>query len=185
MSSSSPIIPPYHEKQSYFNQMCLMHVLNMIAGSPQFTKQELDDACQLLSPSSGGMFQKNPHTGWLGGNYDVNVAMYILQNELNLSVQYFDSRQDANEIFNDKNSSTSTSIYCLLLNVPSIVSLFGGRHWICYKLVDGQHWFRLNSFEKGPILVEDIVKEMKMHLQRGDTILTISKQRKIIKNGQK
>lgn len=169
MTSSPPSLP-YHEKQSFFNQLCLMHALNMIAGSSRFTKQRMDEACQKLCPTNG-WYQKNPHSGWFGGNYDVNIAMYIVENELNCNIQYFDGRKNPKEIFQD----STRNIHCLLLNVPSFVPL-PGRHWICYKLVDHLHWFRLNSHESRPVLIADIVEEMRKHLERGNTILTISKE---------
>jgi hypothetical protein len=142
-----------------------MHALNMIVGEPCLSKESMDQACERLSPSSTSLMQGNPHSG-LFGNYDVNVALYILQIQWGFEANYFDSRKDAKEIFEIQN------LCGLLLNVPGIFHL--NRHWISYKTFD-YCWYRLDSKESKAVLIEDVLEEIKCHLKQGDTIIVISK----------
>jgi hypothetical protein len=163
---SSPSSLPYHEKQSRWNQMCLMHALNMFRGEPRLDKTRLDHVCEILSPSTTTTFMAgNQHSGWLGGNYDVNVAFYILENEWNYTVKYYDARKKKDTL-----QEAISTVSGLLLNVPGMFRF--NRHWICYKVCN-EKWYKLDSKLNGPMLVEDIMKEIETHVQTGNTILTI------------
>ena len=49
--------------------LCLMHTLNNLLQKPHFSKEQLDDIAQQLSPSKLGLF--NPHKRAFLGDYDV------------------------------------------------------------------------------------------------------------------
>ena len=200
MASASP----YFEKQSRLNQLCLVHALNMLLGEHVFTKQKLDEACETLSPDSS-VWSWNPHRSVLGlGNYDVNVAMYILEQEHDLEVKFFDGRKTAQELVDvitscdDQRSSTNNSpnitsnskkevnssktsaaVVGLLVNVPSSSLWFlpsMSRHWISYRPM-GSCWWKLDSCKSCPLKVptNDLLSTMDSHMSRGDYILIVQK----------
>lgn len=72
-----PTSSVYHEKQA--RQLCALHALNnLFQGDQSYTKSELDDICNNLTPN----VWINPHRSVLGlGNYDINVIMTALQKE--------------------------------------------------------------------------------------------------------
>ena len=157
--------PPYHERQGHFDMMCLIHALNMLLGRQKMDKRTLDDACDVLSPNSHWW---NPHRNPLGlGNYDVNVAMWLLQEE-GLDVSFFDGRKDARELPLEHDSM----VVGLLLNVVGSKWIPGSRHWMTYRK-QAKVWWKLDSQEKGPILVERIWEAMSEHLSKGDHILIV------------
>jgi hypothetical protein len=164
---------PYHERQLSLNQLCLVHALNMLLGEKRVDKRKMDQVCELLSPSSSSWW--NPHRSALGlGNYDVNVAMYILENEFDCEVSFFDTRKSVDEISLDQCSMG------LLLNVPGSRFLPGSRHWISYKkyrrvVGEGDEWYLFDSQKQGPLKVDSMTEAMTHHLSSGDHILLVTK----------
>jgi josephin len=158
---------PYHERQSMFNQLCLVHALNMLLGDNIVDKKTLDEVCETLSPSKWW----NPHRSSLGtGNYDINVAMYVLD-ELGYNASFFDNRKSAEEI-------PLKECFGLLLNVQGSRFLPGSsRHWMSYRQVvpPAGSWYLLDSKEAGPLEVIDMVQAMRDHLSSGDYILILKK----------
>jgi hypothetical protein len=156
---------PYHEKQSLLNQLCLIHAINMLLGGRHVDKRNLDEVCETLSPDSPWW---NPHRSALGlGNYDVNVAMYVLQ-DFGYDASFFDSRKSAKEI------SLENDCAGLLLNVKGTRFLPGSRHWISYRQVEGS-WYQLDCKAEGPVEVDNIIEEMRAHLVSKDHILIVRK----------
>lgn len=97
----------YHERQT--RQLCALHTLNnlfqgnvfrycnvtykkyltFIKGEQSYTKEQLDQICNDLSPN----VWINPHRSPLGlGNYDINVIMTALQMR-NCEAVWFDKRK--------------------------------------------------------------------------------------------
>ncbi|KAL3935258.1 MAG: hypothetical protein SGBAC_009187 [Bacillariaceae sp.] len=179
---------PYHERQTPLRQLCLMHALNMLFGEPRLTQAYMDQVCdQLVSTSPedeqdsilAKLTTTNPHKGrWLGGNYDVNVALYILECELKYQVNYY--RKPKN---NNKEDDLEL-MAGILVNVPG--TFRWTRHWIMYKrwsvstgnngIGEPPQWYQLDSKASGPIKIQSIHTQVDKHLQTGDTILTIQKQ---------
>ena len=156
---------PYHEKQGLFNQLCLIHAINMLVGSHVVDKTKLDQVCETMSPGTSWW---NPHRSALGtGNYDVNVAMYVID-ELGYNVSFFDKRKSVEEIpFSEGQCSR------LLLNVRGSLFLPGSRHWIGYRKIS-DCWYLLDSKESGPVQVGDVIASMRHHLDAQDHILIVS-----------
>lgn len=78
----------YHEKQ--VRELCALHALNNLFQCKDFfTKSELDEICNNLSPDNW----INPHKSMLGiGNYDINVIMKALQSK-DCEAIWFDKRK--------------------------------------------------------------------------------------------
>ena len=184
---------PYFEKQGRFNQLCLVHALNMLLGGNVLSKRNLDEACETLSPN-GSLLSWNPHRSFVGlGNYDVNVAMYILEQQHGLEVSFFDGRKTAQELMDsitqpcnqetskcDTNANASTTIIGLLVNVPGSLWMLPSisRHWISYRPI-GSSWWKLDSSKSYPIeiLTDNLLSTIESHLSRGDYILIVQDKR--------
>lgn len=124
----------YHERQT--RQLCALHTLNnLFQGEQSYTKEQLDQICNDLSPN----VWINPHRSPLGlGNYDINVIMTALQLR-NCEAVWFDKRKDPSCI--DLNA-----IVGFILNVPSdykfaFVTLpLQKRHWIAIRRIEGKYY---------------------------------------------
>ncbi|KAF6206401.1 hypothetical protein GE061_017634 [Apolygus lucorum] len=124
----------YHEKQ--VKELCALHALNNLFQSRDaFTKPELDEICQSLSPH----VWINPHKSLLGlGNYDVNVIMSALQKK-GCEAIWFDKRKapECLELAHIKG---------FILNVPSDYRLgfvllpLKKRHWVAIRRVSGIYY---------------------------------------------
>jgi hypothetical protein len=190
--SSSSLI--YHETQSSFNLQCLVHAINNLLGDHRVDRTDLDAICDELAAapeysssskwwSTTTLLSQNPHRSALGlGNYDANVAMVALQRQ-GLDASFFDGRKTVDELMvllqsqsDDETASTSLRLQGLLLNVSGKVRipLINPRHWISYRLVE-TCWWRLDSKQNGPELIEDLAESMKEHLSAKDHILIVRK----------
>lgn len=70
-------------------ELCALHALNNLFQERGFSKQELDQICDSLSPD----VWINPHKSLLGlGNYDINVIMAALQRR-GCEAVWFDKRR--------------------------------------------------------------------------------------------
>ncbi|RUS75307.1 hypothetical protein EGW08_016928 [Elysia chlorotica] len=123
----------YHERQ--VKALCALHALNNLFQREQtFTKKDLDQICDRLSP---GTFI-NPHRSMLGlGNYDVNVLMAALQDK-GYETIWFDKRKNVSVLVPEK-------IMGFILNTPSAFH-FGPlrlalhcKHWIALRWLHGQY----------------------------------------------
>lgn len=78
----------YHERQRL--QMCAIHAINnLFQGSHILGKEEMNDVCKELSPSSW----LNPHMSVFGvGNYDINAIMAVLSKR-GYEIIWFDKRR--------------------------------------------------------------------------------------------
>ncbi|XP_061416865.1 josephin-1 isoform X2 [Lethenteron reissneri] len=133
----------YHERQR--RELCALHALNNVfQDGGAFTKEQLDEICQRLSPDS----MLNPHKSMLGtGNYDVNVIMAALQTKACEAV-WWDKRRDVDSI-------AFGNVVGLILNIPS--SMRWGplqlplkrKHWIGVRQVAGVY-YNLDSKLKAP-----------------------------------
>ncbi|XP_078450983.1 josephin-1 [Lampetra planeri] len=133
----------YHERQR--RELCALHALNNVfQDGDAFTKEQLDEICQRLSPDS----MLNPHKSMLGtGNYDVNVIMAALQTKACEAV-WWDKRRDVDSI-------AFGNVVGLILNIPS--SMRWGplqlplkrKHWIGVRQVAGVY-YNLDSKLKAP-----------------------------------
>lgn len=124
----------YHEKQKW--ELCALHALNnLFQDEKAFTKQNLDELCQGLSPGS----VVNPHKSMLGlGNYDVNVIMRAVQSK-ECEAIWWDKRRDMKDI-------NFSNIIGFILNILSPLQ-FGfvsvpirRKHWIAVRQVDGVYY---------------------------------------------
>ena len=166
----------------------------MLLGGNVLSKRNLDEACETLSPNSS-LLSWNPHRSVVGlGNYDVNVAMYILEQEHGLEVNFFDGRKTAQELMDiiiqprnqetsksDTKANASTSrIVGLLVNVPGSLWILPSisRHWISYRPM-GPSWWKLDSSKRNPIEIpaDNLLSTMESHLSRGDYILVVQDKR--------
>ncbi|XP_036331665.1 josephin-like protein isoform X1 [Rhagoletis pomonella] len=124
----------YHERQT--RQLCALHTLNnLFQGHESYTKEQLDQICNDLSPN----VWINPHRSPLGlGNYDINVIMTALQIR-NCEAIWFDKRKDPSCI-------NLKAIVGFILNVPSdykfgFVTLpLQRRHWIAIRRIDDKYY---------------------------------------------
>ncbi|XP_054285000.1 josephin-like protein [Macrosteles quadrilineatus] len=136
----------YHEKQ--VRELCALHALNnLFQEKKAFTKAELDDICQSLSPD----VWINPHRSVLGlGNYDVNVIMTALQRR-GYEAIWFDKRKDPSCLRLD-------SIAGFILNVPSDYRLgfvllpLKRRHWVAVRQISGTY-YNLDSKLDSPLVI--------------------------------
>lgn len=77
-------------------ELCALHALNNLFQERGFSKQELDQICDSLSPD----VWINPHKSLLGlGNYDINVIMAALQRR-GCEAVWFDKRRFGKQKFN-------------------------------------------------------------------------------------
>lgn len=174
MKSTSTLLP-YHEKQSRWNQLCLVHALNMLMGSKQVDQANLDVICERLAPDSS--FWWNPHRSALGlGNYDANVALTVFQ-EHGLEATFFDSRKPVDELL-----ARLSALEGLLVNVPGSIFLPGSRHWIAYRSTATvkssplTSWWTLDSKQAGPIQVNSMEQALANHLSKGDYVIMVQNQ---------
>ncbi|GFO41837.1 josephin-like protein [Plakobranchus ocellatus] len=138
----------YHEKQ--VKAMCALHALNNLFQRNQtFTKKDLDQICDRLSPGT----LINPHRSMLGlGNYDVNVLMAALQ-EKGYETIWFDKRKNVDVL-------EPGNIMGFILNTPSAYR-FGPlklalhcKHWIALRRLKGQY-MNLDSKLSTPATIGD------------------------------
>ncbi|XP_071966036.1 josephin-2-like [Antedon mediterranea] len=134
----------YHEKQRW--QMCALHALNNVfQDGKAFQKQNLDEICQSLAPSS----RPNPHKSMLGlGNYDINVIMAALQRK-DCEAVWWDKRRNPNEL-NLRNIigfivNTTSPIKVGYVNLP-----IKPKHWIALRQIDNVY-YNLDSKLSKPV----------------------------------
>ncbi|KAJ8318644.1 hypothetical protein KUTeg_003735 [Tegillarca granosa] len=165
-SNSSEI---YHERQ--IKELCALHALNnLFQDKRAFSKKDLDDICQRLSPDHF----INPHRSALGfGNYDVNVLMAAVQKK-NCETVWFDKRKNTKCLVPEK-------IYGFILNTPTdykwgILRLpFKRKHWIAIKKI-GQYYYNLDSKLESPDLIgeeELLFPYLASQLDEGDKELLL------------
>jgi hypothetical protein len=170
MEPTSTLLP-YHEKQSRWNQLCLVHALNMLMGSKQVDQATLDVICEILAPDSIPWW--NPHRSALGlGNYDANVGLTVLQ-EHGLEATFFDNRKPVVELL-----ACLDDLEGLLVNVPGSMFPPGSRHWIAYRPTatvapSPPTWWILDSKQAGPIPVQSMEQALADHLSKGDCIIMV------------
>ncbi|KAL1140980.1 hypothetical protein AAG570_000906 [Ranatra chinensis] len=124
----------YHEKQ--VRELCALHALNnLFQERDAFSKAELDEICQSLSPH----VWINPHRSLLGlGNYDVNVIMAALQRK-GYEAVWYDKRKPVECL-------RLAEICGFILNVPSDYRLgfvllpLKRRHWVAIRQVAGTYY---------------------------------------------
>nr|CAG4642170.1 EOG090X0HOM [Eurycercus lamellatus] len=140
----------YHEKQS--KQMCALHTLNNLFQKPTFTKTQLDDICENLSPQSW----INPHRSMIGlGNYDINVLMAALQS-VDCDLSWWDKRKEITT--NDIKNALG-----FILNLPSqsrvggLLFPFKTKHWLAIRQF-GSDYYNLDSKLDCPQIIGDSVQ---------------------------
>jgi len=137
----------FHERQK--RELCALHALNNVFQHREFTKEELDEICTRLSPST----VVNPHKSVLGtGNYDINVIMAAL-NSRSFQAIWHDKRKKASTI-------DLARVSGLILNTLSTVQVgiikfpFRRRHWVAIQAIGGEFW-NLDSKLKHPEKIGD------------------------------
>lgn len=158
----------YHEKQS--KQLCALHTLNNLFQKDAFTKAQLDEICQNLSPNTW----INPHRSMFGlGNYDVNIIMAALQ-IMECEAVWWDKRRKITTDVID------TSVG-LILNLPSPSSVAGlqlpfkTKHWLAIRRF-GSVYYNLDSKLPSPLLIGDstqVAQNLTKHLSEVDCELFI------------
>ncbi|CAH1403607.1 unnamed protein product [Nezara viridula] len=159
----------YHEKQ--VKELCALHALNNLFQSREaFTKSELDEICQALSPH----VWINPHKSFLGlGNYDVNVIMAALQRK-GCEAVWFDKRKPPECL-------ELSHIQGFILNVPSdyrfgfVLLPLKKRHWIAIRQVSGVY-YNLDSKLDSPHMIgqaNDLMAYLKEQLDSRDKELFV------------
>lgn len=130
MSSSRPGVNftvPYHEVQSSFGRLCLLHTLNAVAGKQHFSKRDLDAIAEQLADENPERSFINPHRNLFGlGDYDVNVLIVALK-QLDIRVEWFDKRKSIDQLF-----VASENLVGLVVNEDR------EHGWMFWK---GRHWF--------------------------------------------
>jgi hypothetical protein len=139
----------------------------------------------------------NPHKSFFfGGNYDVNVGMYVLQQQHDLEVSFFDGRKSAKDLLeqlllcscpqqghgeHDEPESSFLAaanryIVGLLVNVSGSWFLPGSRHWISYRSFHSS-WWKLDAKASHAIEVPAslLLSTMEMHLNQKDHILIVTR----------
>lgn len=163
----------YHERQ--VKALCALHALNNLFQRQQaFTKKDLDQICERLSP---GTFI-NPHRSMLGlGNYDVNVLMAALQ-EKGYETIWFDKRKNVNLLVPE-------NIMGFILNIPSAFH-FGPlrlalhcKHWIALRWLQGQY-MNLDSKLTTPVAIgnkDNLIQFLHTELEDGkkELLLVVDK----------
>ncbi|KAK3089464.1 hypothetical protein FSP39_003847 [Pinctada imbricata] len=159
----------YHERQ--VKEMCALHALNnLFQDQRAFSKKDLDDICQKLSP---GNFI-NPHRSLLGlGNYDVNVIMAAVQLK-DCETVWFDKRKDISCLI-------PSNIQGFILNTPTdyrwgVVRLpFKRKHWIAIRRI-GDLYYNLDSKLENPEVIggeESLYRYLRMELEDGEKELLL------------
>ncbi|ETN66819.1 josephin-1 [Anopheles darlingi] len=124
----------YHEKQQ--RELCALHALNnLFQDKTSFSKSQLDEICQTLSPNE----YINPHRSLLGlGNYDVNVLIAALHMK-GCEAVWFDKRKDPSCI-------DTSQIVGFILNVPTTYKVgfvklpIQRKHWIAVRQINNEYW---------------------------------------------
>ena len=137
----------FHERQRW--ALCGVHAINNLLQEHRYDKSDFDAVCQQLAPESWII---NPHRSFLGiGNYDVNVLMVLLEQQLGYQVKWKDSRKavDRKELMEYYGNGRSTS-FGILVNLPSasLVARYitKGRHWLTLLWQqDTETWINLDS----------------------------------------
>jgi len=188
---------PYHEKQSSFNQLCLVHSVNMIMGRPVVSKKNLDNVCESLqqhamcdnSLKNWWNDMNNPHKSLLGlGNYDANVAVVVLD-EHGYESNFFDTRKPIEElILIIQRQIENDTLQGLLLNAKGSSWWPGSRHWhVCkqHQIADGTNnaesfsgWFLLDSKLDGPKRINDLRSCLRSHVDQNNHIIVVTKKMK-------
>nr|BAN20531.1 conserved hypothetical protein [Riptortus pedestris] len=159
----------YHEKQ--VKELCALHALNnLFQNRDAFSKAELDEICQTLSPH----VWINPHKSILGlGNYDVNVIMAALH------------RKGCEAIWFDKRKPPECLQLCFIhgfiLNVPSdyrfgfVYLPLRKRHWIAIRQVAGIYYNLDSKLDQPQIIGQenDLMAYLKEQLDSKDKELFI------------
>lgn len=171
MDSQEPITPEdvYHERQ--MKELCALHALNnLFQSQTAFTKKDLDEICNKLSPNA--FF--NPHRNVFGlGNYDVNVIMAALQKK-GYETVWFDKRKDVGVLVIE-------NIMGFILNTPTDYRLgfvrlpFHRKHWIAIRKV-GNYFLNLDSKLDSPEMIgttHDLVTFLRRELREGDKELLL------------
>uniref|UniRef100_A0AAG5DAM0 Josephin-2 n=1 Tax=Anopheles atroparvus TaxID=41427 RepID=A0AAG5DAM0_ANOAO len=159
----------YHEKQQ--RELCALHALNnLFQDKASFSKSQLDQICQNLSPNE----YINPHRSILGlGNYDVNVIISALQLK-NCEAVWFDKRKDPSCI-------DTTKIVGFILNVPTNYKVgfvrlpIQRRHWIAVRQINNEYW-NLDSKLDAPQCLGDeasMLQYLREQLQSNDKELFV------------
>ncbi|XP_059179656.1 josephin-2-like [Physella acuta] len=159
----------YHERQ--VKELCALHALNNLLQTKQaFTKKDLDDICNRLSP---GTFI-NPHRSMLGlGNYDVNVLMAALQ-EKGYETIWFDKRKDVSILAAER-------IMGFILNTPTDYKLgfvklpIHRKHWIAIRWLQGKY-MNLDSKLDSPSEIGDqnsLLEFLRKELSNGEKELLL------------
>ncbi|XP_077295850.1 josephin domain containing [Arctopsyche grandis] len=164
----------YHERQ--VRELCALHALNnLFQARGSYTKSELDNICNNLSPN----VWINPHRSILGlGNYDINVIMAALQKKGREAV-WFDKRKDPGCL-------DLTNICGFILNVPSEYKLgfvmlpLRRRHWITLRQIHG-NFYNLDSKLDSPVLIgrgSDLISYLKeqLHCKDKELFIVVSKE---------
>jgi len=139
----------YHEKQ--VKQLCALHALNnLFQTRDAFSKSELDEICESLSPD----VWINPHKSLLGlGNYDVNVIMAALQRK-GCEAVWFDKRKPPECL-------QLNHICGFILNVPSdyrlgfVLFSLKRRHWVAIRQVGGTYYNLDSKLEAPHVIGQD------------------------------
>ncbi|CAL1542832.1 unnamed protein product [Lymnaea stagnalis] len=168
----------YHERQ--VKELCALHALNNLLQTKQaFTKRDLDDICNRLSPGSF----INPHRSMLGlGNYDVNVLMAALQ-EKGYETIWFDKRKEVEVLVTD-------NIMGFILNTPTDYKLgfvklpIHRKHWIAIRWLDGQY-MNLDSKLEAPLAIGDkfsLLEYLRSELKDGEKELLLVVEQNVYEN---
>ena len=166
--TTKPSATIYHEKQS--KQLCALHTLNNLFQKDAFTKSQLDELCQSLSPNTW----INPHRSFFGlGNYDINIIMAALQ-QMECEAVWWDKRRKIT-------SSEIDTSFGLILNLPSQSSVgglplpFKTKHWLAMRRF-GSVYYNLDSKLPSPLLIGDsskMTEYLTKHLSEDDCELFI------------
>lgn len=140
----------YHEKQS--KQLCALHTLNNLFQNPTaFTKKELDEECDELSPESWNFL--NPHRSSLGwGNYDINVMISVLKKR-HYDMIWWDKRRNLIEL-------PTKDVLGFVLNLSSNSCIAGVRlpfkskHWLAIREI-ATMYYNFDSKLDHPLLIGD------------------------------
>ena len=107
----------------------------------------------------------NPHKSIFGGNYDINIITYILENVENYKLIWFNNHK-----YQIKDININHNLIGILINDKSGLL---NNHWYTILKVNNNIFYNLNSKLDSFILINDIYKYLQNEIKKKNFIFLI------------